>query len=121
MYRRYVVAIVLFVSGLCIGCGGPSVTTNPTPVEVTFQVKRGGRPVDDVNLNLQPTVSGTEASGEVNDGVASLTVTPGTYTYFVSQGKSSRAYDDIPEPFRSGAMDRTLVIERATSVEIALD
>jgi hypothetical protein len=121
MHRFIFITFALVGAALSTGCGGPSVTTNPAPVEVTFQVSRAGRPVNDLSLNLQPIASGTESSGVITKGTATLSVTPGTYTYYVSQGKSEATYEDVPEPFRSGSMDRSLVIDTAKTVDLKLD
>lgn len=104
-----------------IGCGGPTVTVNPNPVEMTFNVTRGGKAVTDLRLNLQTIGEGSEAFGMIENGVAKVTVTPGTYTYYVSAGKSEASLKEIPEAMQSGAMDRKLEITTGATVDIKLD
>lgn len=111
--------VALLSSGT--GCGGPTVTTNPGPVDMTFNVTRGGKPVTDLRLNLQAIAEGSEAFGMIENGVAKVTVTPGTYTYYVSAGKTEATLKDIPEAMQSGAMDRKLEITAGATVDITLD
>jgi len=113
--------LLLTAAVFFVGCGGPTVVTNPAPGEVTFNVKRSGAPVTDLVLNLQPLADGLPSVGTIENGVVKLPVTPGTYTYYVTQGKSEAAFNAIPEAFRSGAMDRKLEITSSSTVEIALD
>lgn len=103
------------------GCGGPTIVPNPDPVEITFNVKRSGAPVTDLTLNLQPIAEGGQSMGPIENGVAKLSVVPGTYTYYVTQGKSEATLNAIPEAFRGGAMDRKLEISSGSTIDIALD
>lgn len=103
------------------GCGGATVVTNPAPVEVTFNVKRAGTPLTDLTFNLQPIAEGGQSLGPIENGVAKLSVMPGTYTYYVTEGKSETAFNAIPEAFRGGAMDRKLEISSGSTIDIALD
>jgi len=57
----------------------------------------------------------------IQNGVAKLAVMPGTYTYYVTQGKTEAAYNAIPETFRGGAMDRKLEVSAGATIDIALD
>jgi hypothetical protein len=111
--------LIVLVTSL-MGCG-VSVTPNAEPVDVTVEVTSRGKPVDDVTFNLQPIEDGLQASVEVADGSFSAKVTPGRYTYFVSQGKSEATLKQIPEQFLRGSLDRSVEIRESTSLEVALD
>lgn len=105
---------------LSVGCG-PTIVPNPAPVEVTFNVKQAGKPLNDFTFNLQPIAEGVQSSGKIEGGVAKLAVTPGTYTYYISQGSSEAALDSIPAAFQNGAMDRKLEITASTTIDVTID
>jgi hypothetical protein len=111
---------VLTAAALLVGCG-PDVSTNPAPVEVVFNVKRAGNPLSDLTFNLQPIAAGAQSEGMIEKGVAKLFVVPGTYTYYVSGGKSAAALNSIPETLQNGSMDRKLEIISASTIDIALN
>ena len=117
IYRVLFLTTAVFFAG----CGGASVVTNPAPVEVTFNVKRSGAPVTDLTFNLQPIAEGGQALGPIENGVAKLSVMPGTYTYYVTAGKAEAAFNAIPEAYRGGARDRKLEISSGSTIDIALD
>jgi hypothetical protein len=105
---------------LCVGCG-PTIVPNPDPVEMTFNVKQGGKPLNDFTFNLQPIAEGAQSLGKIERGVAKLYVMPGTYTYYISAGTSEAALDSIPAAFHNGAMDRKLEINSGTTIDISID
>lgn len=106
-----------------IGCDsvGATASKNPDPVEISGKVSLAGKPVSNVVLNLQPTESGAQATADVKDGIFKATVTPGKYTYFLSEGKVAQAFASIPEKFRAGAMDRQIDIAAGTSLDLKLE
>jgi hypothetical protein len=111
----------LFVLVFAIGCGNKSVKKNAEPVEISGSVSMGGRPVNDVVFNLQPTGDGAQATLPVKDGAFQGTVTPGTYTYYISETRNARAFEAIPEKYRSGAMDRKVEVASGTRLTVQLD
>lgn len=112
--------LVLTVAVVLTGCS-PDVSINPAPIEVAFNVKRAGKPLTDLALNLQPIAEGAQSVGMIDKGVAKLFVVPGTYTYYVTEGKSPIAAKAIPEAFKNGSMDRQIKIESAAAIDIAFD
>jgi hypothetical protein len=104
------------------GCGYRDPGKNPDPVEVSGQVTKGGRPVSDVVLNFQPTGDGTQAAVPLKGGAFHGNITPGKYTYFISEvnGKS-KAFASIPEKYRAGSLDRQIEIEKGQSLDLTLD
>lgn len=119
MNRSSMLALIcVFVSAVA-GCG-VTVTPNPDPVEVTFNVTSGGKAVDGVTLNLQTVGAGAAAFGEVKSGVAKITVFPGSYTYYFS-ASDDKKLDAIPGAYHAGAMDRLLEISSASPIELKVD
>ena len=107
MKRRNVFAVLVLFA---CGCGGASVQPNPEPVSVTVNLTQAGKPLTDVNFNFQPTGAGLPAVVPVVKGTFQAQVTPGTYTWYITPGKSPQAFAAIPAGFREGAMDRQLEI-----------
>lgn len=102
------------------GCGyNPGV--NPDAVDVEARVTLAGKSVNDVNLNLQPTGTGTQAVIPVKNGVAKGPVTPGKYTYYLSEGKKAASFASVPEKYRAGLLDRQIEIKSAGSIEFVFD
>ena len=120
MFTPFYRVLALSTTILFAGCG-PQVVTNPDPVEITFNVKRMGMPLNDLTFNLQPIANGGQSQGPIENGVAKLSVMPGTYTYYVSQGKSEATISAIPESYLNGAMDRKLEITSGSTIDIMLD
>ncbi|MFN7449612.1 MAG: hypothetical protein ACK56W_00395 [Pirellula sp.] len=105
-----------------VGCGGVKVVPKSDPVEMTFSVTAGGKPVNDVSLTLLSVgEQGGQAQGSVAQGKLKLSVIPGTYTYFVSEGKAPAAFNAIPAKYHAGAMDRTFDVKEAGSIDLKLD
>jgi hypothetical protein len=104
-----------------IGCGDSSTAKNPDPVEITGKITASGKPVSNVFLNLQPTAGGGQAFAPVINGEVKITAMPGTYTYFVSEGKPADAFKLIPEKYHAGAMDRQIEIAQGTTLDLKLD
>jgi hypothetical protein len=98
-----------------------TVVPNADPVEVTFNVSRGGKPVDDLQLNLQTVAAGAGAFGSIKNGVTKITVFPGSYTYYVSEGSNEKSLAAVPESYHAGSMDRLLEIVDNSPIEIKLD
>jgi len=108
---------------LCLavfGCG-THVSRNPDPVEVEGRVTLKSKPLTGVTVNLQPTGSGAQASLPVKNGKFKGSVTPGTYTYYLSEGTSAADFKAIPEKYREGSMDRQVEITAAQSLTLTLD
>lgn len=114
------VLVGVFCGMLAVGCG-VSVQQNPEPVDVTFKVTAGGKPVSDVKFNFQPTGDGLPAVVEVTNGGFTSKVTPGKYTWFISAGASEAAFAGIPAKYQEGSLDRQFEIAGGESMEIALD
>lgn len=112
----------LLVALLIAGCGYKDPGKNPDPVEVSGRVTKGGRPVTDVVLNFQSTGDGTQAAVPVKSGDFRATITPGKYTYYISEvsGKTT-AFAAIPEKYRNGSLDRQIEIETGKSLDLTLD
>jgi hypothetical protein len=106
---------------LLAGCGGASVTPNPDPVDVTVTLTAGGKPVNDVKFNFQPTDAGLPAVVDVKDGKVQTNVTPGKYTWFVSAGKTETALNAIPAQYHAGALERQFEVSGGETLELALD
>ena len=111
---------LLCVFAVC-GCGGVSVSPNPEPVDVTFNVTAGGKPVSDVKFNFQPTGDGLPAVVDVKDGSFQWKVTPGKYTWFISPGSKEAAFAAVPAQYHEGALDRQFEISGGESMEFKLD
>ena len=120
MFSRFCLLVGL---AFIVGCGGVTVVPNPDPVEVTFSVTAGGKPVNDVSLTLLAVgdKGGAQAQGSVAQGKAKLSVFPGNYTYFVSEGKNPAAFSAIPAKYYTGAMDRTVEVKEAGTIDLKLD
>jgi hypothetical protein len=113
--------MLLLILGLT-GCGYRDPGKNPDPVEVSGQVTKGGKPVGDVVLNFQPTGDGTQATIPVKGGAYRGTITPGKYTYYISEaGGKANAFASIPEKYREGSLDRQIEIEKGKSLDLTLD
>lgn len=106
---------------VAFGCGKIVPDANPEAVEVTGRVTQGGKAISDVTLTLQPTGTGTQATLPVKDGNVKGTVTPGKYTYYITEGAKAAAYKSIPEGYRAGSMDRQIEIKAGTTLDIKLD
>lgn len=102
------------------GCG-ETITPTTEPIQVTVKVTSGGKPLNDVTLTLQPTEAGQQADIKISKGEGVAPVIPGTYTYYVEKGKDMALVEKLPEAFRRGAMDRTIQITQASTVELKLD
>jgi hypothetical protein len=121
---RQSIVILLFVLAGC----GTRVVKNPDPIEISGKVQlAGGRPVTAVVFNLQPTAGGSQAVIPLKNGEFKATVTPGRYTYYITEGsakdpQAKESYSAIPAKFREGAMDRQIEIAAgATTVDIKLE
>ena len=94
----------------------------PTRWRSPGRVTKGGRPVSDVVLNLQPTGDGTQATLPVKGGDFRGSITPGKYTYYISEANGkTKAFASIPEKYREGSLDRQIEIEKGKSLDLTLD
>ncbi len=112
---------VAFGLSVCLmGCG-VTVTKNPDPVEINGTVTLGTAPMDKVVLNLQPTGPGLPASVPVTSGGFTTKLTPGKYTYFITEGKSKEEFEKVPKAFREGSMDRQVEISEGGPLVIVIN
>lgn len=108
---------------LLAGCGS-SVTKAPEPIDVTGRVQLSGKPVSEVVFNLQPMIGGNQAAIPLKNGEFKATLTPGVYTYYITEGSSKESrevFKSIPEKYRAGAMDRKIEIAAGGTIEVALE
>ncbi len=119
MFAKYCTLLGLV---FLVGCGGVNVVPKADPVEMSFTITAGGKPVNDVSLTLLSVgEQGGQAQGSVAQGKLKLSVIPGTYTYFVAEGKTPAAFKAIPTKYHAGALDRTFDVKEAGSIELKLD
>jgi hypothetical protein len=103
-----------------VGCKiNPGKTSEP--VEITGRVTQNGNPVNNVTLNLQPTGKGTQAALPVKNGEIRGSVTPGKYTYYVTESGNPAALKSIPEKYHLGSLDRQVEISSGSTLTITLD
>jgi hypothetical protein len=113
--RRFAFLLLL----LPLGCGSVNPGKTGDPVEIEGRVAIKGQAVDGLTFNLQPTGDGTPMTLPVKKGAVKGTVTPGKYTYFLSEGPARSAFAAVPAKYRAGSMDRQIEIKAAGSVELA--
>jgi hypothetical protein len=107
-----------------VGCGGANATPFDEPVTITGKLTLGGKPVNDVSINLQPTGPGLPATLPVTNGSFEASITPGTYTWYVSKGASKTAeksLSQIPAAYQQGSLDRQLEVSDAGPLEFAMN
>ncbi len=82
------------------------------PEEFSGTVTKGGQPITDVILKLQPIAKGgTEAAVPVTNGKYKATATPGLYTYYFEEGSSAATYEaTIPKEYRLGSLEREIEV-----------
>jgi len=103
----------VFLLIVLAGCNSAKVVPNPDPVEVTIHVSHAGDPVSDVNLNLQPTGAGLPAVVTVKDGELKAKVTPGKYTWYVTQASADsdgQKFAATPAAYHAGSMTRQIEV-----------
>jgi hypothetical protein len=110
-----------FVLLLPLGCGSVNPGKTADPVEIEGRVAIKGRALDGVTFNLQPTGEGTPLSLPVKKGTVKGSVTPGKYTYFISEGRSGSALAAVPAKYRAGSMDRQVEIKGTGPVELTFE
>lgn len=113
--RKLIPLVVLVM----LGCG--KIEQNPDPVDVSGRVTLRGGPVGDVTLNLQPTGKGSQAALPVKGGAFQGKVTPGRYTYYISQGPNAASFQAIPEKYHTGSLDRQIDVSEGNTLTITLD
>ena len=100
---------ILLVCLTFLGCShNPG--KNPDPIEVQGKVTLNSKPVSGVTFNFQPTGTGTQAALPVKDGTFKGSVTPGKYTYYVTEGASAANFNAIPQKYREGSLERQIDI-----------
>jgi len=57
----------------------------------------------------------------VTNGSTKGVVTPGKYTYYLSQASNPAAFEAIPEKFRAGSMDRQIEIKAGGTVDFSFE
>jgi hypothetical protein len=109
--KRLVLLFVPMLFGcMLVGCGvNPG--KNADPVDIDGKVTLAGKDVSGVVLNLQVTGEGTPLVMPVEKGACKGKVTPGKYTYFLSQASNATAFKDVPAKYREGSMDRQIEIK----------
>jgi len=112
---RKLTVLIVSALALVVGCNSVDPGKSADMVDVSGTVSRGGKPVTDVTLNLQPTAKGsTQAALPVKNGQFKGKVTPGKYTYYVTEGSNPAAFQAIPEKFHLGAADRQIEVDAGT-------
>lgn len=114
-------ALVILV---CIGCSGsPGMRAERVEKNGTLTLK--GAPLTDVVINLQPTVVECfAAAATVTDGKFKITVIPGRYCYFITQGKLPASYKAVPEEYREPTLelrDELVVDSGTSSIDIKIE
>ena len=127
LFGRSLVPAAQLLSGLSLllmllltGCG-VSVEANQDPVDITGKLTMGGKPVDAVNINFQPTDKGLPAVIEVTKGSFAAKVTPGKYTYYLTAGKSPKSIEAIPRHYQEGSMARQFDITDSTALDFTIE
>jgi len=110
------VLIVLVLFG-CTGNPG----TNPDAVDIDGKVTLAGKDVNGVVLNLQVTGTGTPLTMVVSKGAVKGKVTPGKYTYFLSQGTSATEFKAVPAKYREGSLEREIEIKGPGMVDFKFE
>jgi hypothetical protein len=108
--------------GVIVGCGGVSVTPTAARVAVTGNVTLAGKPLTDVDLNLQPTGDGLPAVLKVKDGKFEAELVPGKYTFFLTQTSGpagAKSFAKVPANCQIGAADREVEFAGPGPVEFA--
>lgn len=108
---------LLFGLVLC-GCTA-STGKNEEPVEVSGRITHNNKPVSGVTVNFQPTGRGAQASNSVKDGNYKVTITPGKYTYYLTEGSNNT--NAIPEKYRAGSLERQVEITSAQTLNLDLE
>lgn len=107
-----------------VGCSSEP-GKNPDPFEVTGTVKLKGVPLSDVVLNLLPTTPGAHpVAPPLTDGKFKVLIAPGSYSYYISEGKSPSAFKAIPNEYRLPSTETRdeIVIEAGTpTIEINIE
>ena len=114
-------ALVMLV---CSGCSGsPGVRAERVEKNGTLTLK--GAPLTDVVINLQPTVVECfAASATVTDGKFKISLIPGKYCYFITQGKSPASYKAVPQEYREATLelrDELVVDSGSSSIDISIE
>ncbi len=102
------------------GCGTP-VNSVADPVDVIIKVTVAGKPLNNVQLTLQPMIDGAQSQGLVDKGVYKASVVPGVYTYYIDSGKSEADLAKIPDGYRMGSKDRSLELTQGGTFEVDIN
>lgn len=110
-----------FLALMALGLAGCGYAGTAPDVDMMVKVTAGGKPVNGVTINFQPTVPGSlPRVMPIEDGNALGNMTPGKYAYFVTEGKDKAAYEAIPKQYREASLDRQVEVKGET-IELALD
>ena len=120
MSNRAVLITIAILSLAVAGCGTP-VNQAGLPIPITIRVLVKGKPINDVQLTLQPMVDGAQSQGMISKGEFKAEVVPGIYTYYIDSGKSEAELKKVPDSYRLGAKDRKLELTQAGTFEISID
>lgn len=104
------------------GCGGVNPPAVESPVSISGKITAtGGKPVGNVILNLQPLENGYAKEVAVKpDGSFTVEATPGTYAYFLTPKRGTKATPSHLAPYVAPSLDRTLVVasEQPANIEL---
>lgn len=110
---------ILLLLSVVAGCG--SVAPTKEPVDVSVSLSTGGKPIDGVKFNFQPTGEGLPAVLDVKDGQIQAKVIPGKYTWFVSAGDAASSLKGIPTKYCEGSLERQFEIAGGESLKLDLN
>ena len=114
-------ALVLLVFS---GCSSGDPGKKPEPVEKNGTLKLNGAPLTDVVVNLQPTTPNCHpVAATVTDGKFKVTVIPGTYLFFITQGKLPASYKGVPQEYREASLERDelVVASGDSTIDISIE
>ena len=95
-----------------------------TPVDVTGKLTKGGQPLGNVTLMLQPLETGHMVPLAVgSDGAFKGTIVPGKYAYYLTAGDNGDAsvLNGIDASLKEANMQRTVTVQAGqTSLNVEL-
>lgn len=112
---------VPLLGALVLGCGVNPGTT-PDQVDVTGKLAVKGKAIDGVQVRFQPmSATGNPAEFPVTNGAFKGKMTPGQYTYYVTEGKSAAAFKTVPDAFKMGSADRKVDVAAGAALDLKAD
>lgn len=108
------------ILAMMVGCG-VAVTPNPEPVDIKGTLSLDGKPISDVKINFQPTEIGLPAVVPVNEGKFEWKLTPGKYTWYITQGSSEKTLEGISVEFLEGSMARIIDVKAGQELNFSMD